>query len=155
MPYPKALPENHVLLRDRDILGLSLTDIAKKYNVAKSTVSEAFTKMNRPFGGNAPVDYQRILPWHIVRDHQALDGALRLKAHIRSRLGLELTPAAEKRLTNWQVRLRTNNLVLDYRPEEGSPWVYVPRMPEDGDLVIRWPVHHDPPTGDQLKALTL
>lgn len=153
MPYHRKLPDGPTLIKDRYVARLTLTEIAQKYDVAKSTVSEAFTRIGRPWGGNIPVDYRAILPWPIERQHQALDAALRLKAHIKAHHAIELKPDAARRLSNWYGRLRRESVVLDYQPAS-APWVYLQRKPEDGELLIRWP--EDTPINErQRAALTL
>lgn len=154
MPAPRVLPDDSVLLRERDFEGLTLTQIAARYNVSKSAVSQRFDKMGRPWGGhsgaNAPLDYQAYIPWDVDRSHMALDAAIRLRAHIRYRMGEEVTDAAMKRLRNWWIRLDRDHTVLTYDPERvGSPWHYEPRETLDGSLVLRWP--NTTPLEDQVR----
>jgi hypothetical protein len=149
------LPDDYVLLRERDFEGLSLEEIAARHKVSKSAVSQRFTNMGRPFGGNAPVDYQSIIPWKIERAHMPLDAAVRLRSHVRHASGIELTEAAQRRLDNWHNRLRALGSVLTYSPEADPPFQYVPRVPADGDLMIRWPAGAEPPTEGQRARLSL
>ncbi len=156
MPTPKMLPdEDSVLLRHRDFEGLTLTEVAKKYGVTKGAVSHRFTRMGRPWGKDAPVDYQDYLPWKILRDHQSLDAALRLKSHIRWRTGHPLTDAQSRRLTNWHSRIAREDVTVLYEPEQSTPWIYLPRQSSDDSLIIRWPADIAPPTDAQRAVLLL
>jgi transcriptional regulator with XRE-family HTH domain len=158
MPPQRVLPDDSILLRERDFEGLSLGEIAERYGVSKSAVSQRFTNMGRPFGGNAAMDYQEIIPWNIQRAHMPLDAANRLRSHVRYRSGIEVAESAERRLKNWWNRLQAEDVVLTYEPDadtKGSPWRYVPREPSDGRLIIRWPEHVEPPTDQQRLLLSL
>jgi hypothetical protein len=156
MPTPRMLPdEDSVLLRHRDFEGLSLTEVARKYGVTKGAVSLRFSRMGRPWTTTAPVGYQDYLPWRILRDHQSLDAAQRLKAHIRHVLGHDVSELQLRRLTNWHARLRRERVVLVYDCEQSSPWLYVPRRESDGVSVIRWPNDVPAPTPEQLRVLAL
>lgn len=156
MPTPRVLPDDSILLRERDFEGLSLTEIAERHKVSKSAVSQRFTKMGRPFGGNAALDYQVLLPWKIQREHLPLDAANRLRSHVRYRSGIEVAETAKRRLENWWTRLRAEGTVLIYVPDaDGSPWQYVPRQESDGSLIVRWPEDMPPPTRVQRDVLTL
>lgn len=155
MPAPRVLPDDSILLRERDFEGLSLEEIADRHRVSKSAVSQRFTNMGRPFGGNAQMDYQSVIPWKIERAHMPLDAANRLRAHVRHQSGIPLAESAERRLTNWHARLRAEGSVLTYDPQAESPWQYVARVPSDGDLIIRWPADAEPPTDHQKACLTL
>lgn len=151
---PFTLPENDlILLRDRYQLNLNAQEIAAKYGVTRSAVSKRFNQMNRPFKDPRIVVVDA-LPWKIVREHRVLDGAARLRAHIKAMKGDELPSAAQKRLDNWWKRLRRDRVVLDYHSDQPSPWVYVRRVETDGDLVIRWPASSRP-TAEQARLLSL
>lgn len=151
---PRTLPDNAVLVRDREILGLTIDQMATKYRVTEAAISLAFSRMNRPLAGGR-VDYQAMLPWEIRTGHRALDAALRLRAHMRDRAGEDLTPAARRRVDAWRTRLDREHVVLAYNPDaDSSPFSYVPR--QDGEsLVIRWPEGAAPPTRKQHNLLDL
>lgn len=155
MPYPRTLPDDSLLLRERDFEGLTLEEIAARHNVTKAAVSKAFTKMGRPFGGNAAMDFREIIPWSITRAHQSLDASVRLRSHIKVRSGLEVPESAQRRLENWWQRMRDEKTVLTYSQNEASPWHYVPREVSDGDMIVRWPEDMPPPTMRQRTLLTL
>jgi len=155
MPRPRTLPDDEILVRDKDFLGLSLNEIADKYGVSKQAVSALFIEMGRPWGAVAPVNYRDYLPWEIGRDHQALDAAQRLRAHIRWRTGHPSTDAQLRRLSNWHARITRENVTVVYDPVLPSPWIYVPRTASDGELIIRWPADIEPPTDVQRAVLLL
>lgn len=156
MPRPAKLPDDDAtLVRDRDFLGLSLMEIAEKYDVVKSAVSMRFDRMGRPFGRQAPMDYQEYLPWKVLRDHQALDAAQRLRAHIRSMTGHPVTDAQKVRLTNWYARINRQHTVVSYDATGVPPWAYLPRTEDDGQLIIRWPEEVAKPTMEQRRVLSL
>lgn len=156
MSFPRSLPDDSVLLRERDFEKLSLREIADRYGVTTSAVSHQFIKMGRSTIGNAAMEYWDFIPWKIQQGHKALDAAIRLRAHVRRQSGMELTESAARRLDNWWTRLRRDGTVLTYLPESApSPWHYVPREPSDGSLIIRWPEDMPPPTEAQRTVLTL
>ena len=139
MPRPRTLPDISILLRQRDVEGLTLAQIGARYGVSKAAVSGALKKAGNATGGNAAMSYDTVIPWRIVRGHMALDAAKRLRAHLRAHNNLDVSPEMRLRLTNWYARLRRDGTVLDYRPAGSTPWIYVRREPSDGDLLIRWP----------------
>ena len=149
---PRTLPDDWVLLQKRDAEGLTGKEIAAIYGVSPQAVSNRFKKMGYP----AMTNYRDVLPWRIVDRHHSLYAAQRLKAHIKERQGKELSDVALKRLTDWRERLRRDSVVLDYTNQDsGSPWQYVARKESDGQLVIRWPADHPPPTALQRKLLQM
>jgi hypothetical protein len=155
MPYPRILPDDSLLLRERDFEGLTLEEIAAKHNVSKAAVSKAFTRMGRPFGSHAAMDFKEIIPWSIQRPHQSLDASVRLRAHIKFRSGLEVPESAKRRLENWWLRMRDERTVLTYREDASPFWHYVPRKASDGNMIVRWPEDMPPPTDRQRSLLTL
>lgn len=155
MSAPALLPDDAILLAARDFEGLSLEQIAERYKVTIQSVSMRFTKMGRPFRPSMPA-YREFVPWQIRKEHQALDATLRLRSHIKAQLDLPIPESAARRLENWHARLRSEGVVLMYRPDTDSqPWHYVPREESDGALIIRWPEDMPPPTERQRSILAL
>ena len=149
---PRTLPDDWVLLQMRDAEGCTVGQIARMYGVRSSAVSNRFRKMGHP----SRVGFRDVLPWQITDRHHALYAAQRLKAHIKSRRGEELSETAQKRLRDWHERLEREGVVLDYRSVDiGQPWAYVPRTEADNRLVIRWPADTEPTTDLQRKLLEL
>jgi AcrR family transcriptional regulator len=154
MPARK-LPDNSVLLRERDVEGLSISAIADRYGVTRAAVTYRFKKMGRDLGRTGAMDYTPYIPWVIRSGHHELDAPTRLRAHILRRTGGEVTPAAQRRLDNWHARLAREDVVLTYSPDDASPWIYVQREPSDAQLIVRWPNDLPPPTDEQRAVLAL
>ncbi|GAA0455705.1 hypothetical protein GCM10009544_18040 [Streptomyces stramineus] len=78
-----------------------------------------------------------------------------LKYCIRKQLGDELSPPQERRAQNLIDRLRREDAVLDYDRETPQGVFFVPRTPEDGRRLMRWPAGKPLPSADLQAAMEL
>lgn len=78
-----------------------------------------------------------------------------LKVYMRVQLG-DTASETQRREAEWLIgRLIRDNVVIDYDRESEQGWIYVPRRPEDGRRIIRWPAGMALPSEDLQKAMEL
>lgn len=151
MPRPRTLPDNETivsLLRQ----DWSYQQIADEYGTSREAVSALVSRYNLapPKVGR----HHEFIPWAIAPEHRRYSELRKLRYYSRRMQGEPLTYAEEKALDNWLHDMNTANpqgpLVLAYDRDHpsGDGWHYVPRLPEDGDGIIR------PPAGDRVLTRT-
>lgn len=154
------LPDNETLLRYyRE--GLTNAQIAEAYGVTHQAVTFRFTKMGierKPEKNTATAIIEAAFPSSEIRrsDYTQFNRARQLFSFIRWRLGDETLSerqvASAKKLATHEL---TNGVVLALDVESKPPWVWLPRTPADGRLILRWPDGRELPKGPHLKAITL
>lgn len=155
------LPDNATLRRFyRE--GLSDLAIAKAYGCSVQAVNARYGLMDmprKPWSNTANAILEAAWPRgefdrdRFTRYNRARD----LVTFIRWRLGdTTLTEKQHLRARNFTKHEKRNGavLALDWS-RDGNPWVFVPREPSDGDLVIRWPEGRELPKGPHLEAISL
>ncbi|RLV10218.1 hypothetical protein CTZ27_03065 [Streptomyces griseocarneus] len=79
-----------------------------------------------------------------------------LKYWMRLRLGdTDLSPRQEEQADRLVSRLLRKNKVITYNRNSERGFSVVDRMPEDGNLMVRWPVGVPLPEEDLVRAMTL
>ncbi|MFD7257162.1 hypothetical protein [Streptomyces sp. NPDC059874] len=120
--------------------GLTQPEIAKMYKVSQQAVSKRMVQRDHyRRGTNAPVT--AALPWDItgrtdkarLMDQRPFRG---LRYFVTDRMGFPLSERARQDLALFVNKVRDGH-VLTLDDEKG--FVYLPRTPEDGQLVVRWP----------------
>lgn len=154
------LPDNDTLRRFfRE--GLSDKEIAQAYGCSIQAVNLRFTKIGierKPFANMAVAILEAAWPRNefdrtkFGRFNRARD----LAVFIRSRLGdPTLTGKQQVRVERFTAHLERNGLILALDWSQENPWVFMPREPSDGRLVIRWPEERELPKGAHLEAISL
>lgn len=154
------LPDNDTLRRYfRE--GLSDREIAQAYGCSAQAVNLRFTKLGierKPFANVAAAileaawprnefDRSKFSRFNRVRD---------LSTFIRGRLGdPSLTDRQLQRTDRFVAHLERNGLILTLDWSQENPWVFMPREPSDGRLVVRWPEGREMPKGAHLEAISL
>ncbi|NEB42531.1 hypothetical protein [Streptomyces sp. SID14515] len=59
------------------------------------------------------------------------------------------------RARNFTKHQKRDGVVLTLDWSKDNPWVFLPREPSDGELVIRWPEGRELPKGPHLEAISL
>lgn len=85
--------------------------------------------------------------------HHAQRPMQAMKYFVRQQLGDQLSPPQERRVQNLLDRMAREGEILDYNPETGIR--FVPRAPEDGRRVMRWPEGKDLPSKELQAAMEL
>ncbi|MEW1959810.1 hypothetical protein [Kineococcus sp. NPDC059986] len=83
-----------------------------------------------------PVD---IIPWKIEPQHRHKQILTLLRTEAKVRRGDPVPPRLASTYPRWREMLRTEGLVVDYKPESEEGFVYVPRRKSDGDALVRMP----------------
>ncbi|MFI6684960.1 hypothetical protein [Streptomyces sp. NPDC050485] len=160
----KRLPDFNTLVRLSQ-QGLSDDEIGQRYGTTGQAVNKALV-----FGGYRRTDVVKLvnevlIPWDVKTtkgkaqagetSHHNTYACKILRAYIRTRLGDDTITASNKQdAARFEARLRREKVVLDYDRTRG--FSYVPRTPEDGARIIRWPADQPLPTdADQLRAISL
>ncbi|MFB9346148.1 hypothetical protein ACFFUA_01510 [Streptomyces heliomycini] len=156
------LPDNDTLRKFyRD--GISNKEIAAAFDVTIQAVNWRLSKMGlqrKPETFTATAILEAAYP--TSKDFKRseftqLQRARELFCFIRWRLG-------DKTLSDRQLHMaerfcdysRARDVVLALDPaQEKSPWVWLPREPADGQLVLRWPADREKPKGAHLEAISL
>jgi hypothetical protein len=154
------LPDNETLRRYfRE--GLTDKEIAQAFGCSVQAVNMRFTQIGlerKPFANVAAAileaawprdefDRSKFSRFNRVRD---------LSSFIRSRLGdPTLTEKQLHRAERFAANLELNGLILTLDWSKENPWVFAPREPSDGRLVIRWPEGRELPKGPHLEAISL
>lgn len=132
MARPRTLPDNEQIIQHlRD--DWTYQQIADEYGTTREAVSAlvARYRLAPPKVGR----HHEFIPWTIAPEHRRDAELRKLRYYSRRMQGEQLTYAEEKSLDNWLAELDT--VVLTYTREGGFD--YVPRMPEDGDGIVRMP----------------
>lgn len=81
--------------------------------------------------------YDDLLPWSIKPEHRQHRDAKHLRYESRRRRGKSLSEGELRRLENWKLALRDAGAVVYYEPNTDQGWHWVPREPQDDDLIRR------------------
>ncbi|ATI18730.1 immunity repressor [Streptomyces phage Daudau] len=85
-----------------------------------------------------------LIPWFVKEEHRWAYPLAMLRTEARRRAGKELSDTDKGRLDSWLSMLETENAVVHYDPETDDGFFYVPRQPEDDDIIHR-PKHKTTP----------
>ncbi len=85
--------------------------------------------------------YTDLIPWRVRQTHANHYALALLRKEARRRRGQTVTVDWMSRLESWKRKLEETNCVVYYDPESVDGFYYVPRLPEDGDIIRRPP--HD------------
>ncbi|MFC9591509.1 hypothetical protein ACFTUC_17175 [Streptomyces sp. NPDC056944] len=153
------LPDDETLRKYfRD--GLSDREIADMHGCSYQAVNLRFTKMGlerKPYKNIASAILEAAWPSsQYSREKFRFNRVRDLTSYMRWRLGdPNLTEKQRERAEYFMGRLRGEGEILALVWSEENPWVYLPREPSDGRLVIRWPADRELPKGLHLEAISL
>lgn len=78
-----------------------------------------------------------LIPWMVKEEHRWAYPLVMLRTEARQRAGKQVTKADQGRLETWKKMLEEENAVVHYDPETEEGFFYIPRQPEDDDLIHR------------------
>lgn len=78
-----------------------------------------------------------LIPWFVKREHRSAYPLLMLRAEARRRAGFEMRAADQRQVPKWLAMLEENNAVVHYDPDTEEGFFYVPREPQDDDIIRR------------------
>ncbi|WP_406305792.1 hypothetical protein OHA61_30805 [Streptomyces sp. NBC_00885] len=134
-----VLPDNLTLLK-LEAAGKTHDQIAEEYKVTRQAVTYRFNQLERYKKGPKAL-LLSILPWDISErpDKKRLSnqvGFEGLRNFLKKRTGQDLSPRGQESLRAFLGHMEAGEvLTLD----EELGFVYVERVSDDGNLVIRWP----------------
>ncbi len=142
-----VLPDKTELRQMRD-QGMTHQQIADEvfrrtgYKVTRNAVTVA---LQRHGLAEKPVRYSEEIPWRVKERHERNYALAMLRAYARRNRGIKLNIDQRQRLDSWLAQLAENDRVVTYRPDSPDGFYYVPRLPEDGDGIIRRPAEDEAP----------
>ncbi|MFB7782057.1 hypothetical protein ACFC1D_04970 [Streptomyces vinaceus] len=134
-----GLPDNYRLLALEEA-GLSHQQIADRYNVTRQAVTWRFDNHLKIKKRAHFQEVTSLMPWDVA-SHPAKDrlkgqaAFLGLRAYLRRRLDMEVSPRSEQALKAFLNRVSHGEVLAV--GDTGAH--YVSREAADGNLVIRWP----------------
>lgn len=140
-PAYGVLPDRTELRRMKDA-GMTHQQIADEVErrtgqkVTRNAVTMAMARHG--LSGN-PTRYAEEIPWRVRQKHERHYALAMLRLYARQRRGVGLNRDQDQRLTSWLGQLRENDRVVYYQPNSPDGFYYVPRLPDDGDGIIRQP----------------
>ncbi|MDN3268279.1 hypothetical protein [Streptomyces sp. MA15] len=78
-----------------------------------------------------------LIPWAVKPEHRHQYPLAMLRVEGRRRAGMDLDGNAARRLESWTRTLAEENAVVHYDPDTEEGFFYVPREPQDDDLIRR------------------
>ncbi|GAA0967362.1 hypothetical protein [Actinocorallia libanotica] len=106
----------------------------RKYNI--ETVPSLWSNFRRRRGlERRIVRDDELIPWEVKEEHRWLYPIAMLRAEGRRRAGKELKENESTRLASWKKMLEEEGVVVHYDPETEDGFFYVPRTPEDNDII--------------------
>jgi hypothetical protein len=78
-----------------------------------------------------------LIPWAVEKRHRWAYPLMMLRAEARSRAGLENSESTQDRLGRWLAKMERDDTVVDYVPATEDGFRYLPRDPDDTDLIRR------------------
>ncbi|GAA4071236.1 hypothetical protein [Streptomyces hundungensis] len=142
-------------------LGVTDAEIAKQYDVTVQAVNKRFVKMDlrrKPIALRVNELVKSIWDVKTSRTGPSHHNAYvlkNLKVYMRTQLG-DTASEAQRREADWLIgRLIRDDVVIDYNAETEQGWAYVPRKPQDGRRIIRWPEGKELPAADLQRAMEL
>ncbi|MFJ2187816.1 hypothetical protein ACIOJE_07575 [Kitasatospora sp. NPDC087861] len=144
------------------ILGATDLELAKKYGVSVQAVNlrRGNLKMGVWSRGSAVSRVNNMVSeiWDVqshsgAGSHHVTSKNQSLRLYLRMKLKDSLSERQLRTAQLFEARLRREQAVLDYSPDDG--FMYVPRVPADERLIVRWPEAMSRPEGEQLELWSL
>lgn len=139
MPATKIQDEAEVIrwFEEGRTYSWMVDEYRRKYNI--ETVPSLWGNFRRRRGlARRIVRNDDLIPWAVNEEHRWNYAVQMLRSEARRREGKELRPMEELRLEAWSRGLERDGLVVHYDPDTEEGFFYIPREPEDVDI-IRYP----------------
>jgi hypothetical protein len=146
-PAYGVLPDRTELRRMKDagMTHQQIADEVEKRTGQKVTRNAVTMAMARHGLSGNPTRYSDEIPWRVKQKHERHYALAMLRLYARKRRGVRLTRDQEQRLSSWLGQLHENDRVVFYEPNSPAGFYYVPRLPEDGEGIIRRPEEEQEP----------
>jgi hypothetical protein len=145
-PAYGVLPDRTELRRMKDS-GMTHQQIADEVErrTGQKVTRNAVTMAMARHGLSNPTRYSEEIPWRVRQRHERHYALAMLRLFARRRRGVRLNRDQIQRLDSWLGQLRENDRVVFYEANSPDGFYYVPRLPGDGDGVIRRPEEEQEP----------
>lgn len=80
-----------------------------------------------------------LIPWFVKEEHRWAYPLVMLRTEARRRAGQPVTKTDQGRLATWKKMLEEEDAVVHYDPDTEEGFFYIPRQPEDDDIIHRPP----------------
>ncbi|AWN07548.1 immunity repressor [Streptomyces phage Goby] len=136
MPARKIQNEQEVLrwFEEGRTYDWMVEEYKRKYNI--ETVPSLWGNFRRRRGlPRRIVRDDDLIPWLIKEEHRWLYPLAMLRVEARLRAGAKVSELELSRVTNWKQMLEEENAVVHYDPDTEDGFFYVPRQPDDDDII--------------------
>lgn len=138
MPRSKIQNEQEVIrwFEEGRTYAWMIEEYKRKYNI--ETVPSMWGNFRRRRGlDRRIVRNDDLIPWFVQEKHRWSYPVQMLRSEARRREGKELRPDEADRLEGWLRGLERDNTVVHYDPDTEQGFFYVPREPQDDDIIRR------------------
>jgi hypothetical protein len=132
-------------MKDAGMTHQQIADEVEQRTGQRVTRNAVTMAMARHGLSSNPTRYSEEIPWRVKQKHERHYALAMLRLYARKRRGVKLNREQEQRLTSWLGQLQENDRVVFYEANSPDGFYYVPRLPEDGDGVIRRPEEEQEP----------
>ncbi|MFF8845486.1 hypothetical protein ACF08N_22630 [Streptomyces sp. NPDC015127] len=113
-----------------------INEYKRKYNI--DTVASMWGNFRRRRGLDRRITRDDdLIPWFVKPEHRWKYPVAMLRVEARLRDGQELTESDKARLDSWKEMLDEESAVVHYDPDTEDGFFYVPREPDDTDIIRR------------------
>lgn len=140
MPKRKIVDEGEVIrwFEEGKTYQWMIDEYKRKYHI--ETVPSMWGNFRRRKGlERRIVRDDDLIPWFVKEEHRWAYPLAMLRAEARRRAGKQLTETDAGRLESWKEMLEEESAVVHYDPETEEGFFYIPRQPEDDDIIHRPP----------------
>lgn len=138
MGRSKIVDESEVLrwFREERTYAWMAQQYREKYNI--ETVPSMWSNFRNRRGLDRRITRNDdLIPWAVKEEHRWAYPVQMLRHEAREREGHKLGKTVKAKLDAWKAKLEEANAVVHYDPDTEDGWFYVPREPEDDDLIRR------------------
>ncbi len=136
MPASKIVDETEVIrwFSEGRTYAWMVEEYRRKYNI--ETVPSLWGNFRRRRGlARRIVRDDDLIPWFVHEKHRWSYAVQMLRSEARRREGKELRDLEAQRLDAWLKGLERDQLVIHYDPDTEEGFFYVPREPQDMDII--------------------
>jgi hypothetical protein len=138
MPSSKIVNEQEVIdwIERGESYQWMVDQYLRKYNIETTISMWSNFRKRRALAPRIARDPD-LIPWKVREEHGWATPLTLLRLEARRRNGFELRPVDQTRLDNWLKELEESGAVVHYDPDTADGFHYVPREPEDDDIIRR------------------
>ncbi len=138
MPASKIQDEREVLrwFAEGRSYGWMVQEYRRKYGIETRESMWGNFRLRRGIPRRIARD-DDLIPWGVEQRHRQSHPLHMLRLEARAREGRSLTDLEWSRLAGWVSRMEERGVVVHYDPSTDEGFSFVPRLPEDDDIIRR------------------